>query len=630
MKKIWMRWTAALLAAWMIGAMAFGAAATGTLISVDPRDASFTVGETPPTLTVAAAPSQGGELSCQWYDGSGAAVAGATGLSFTPKITDGGTYSYYAVVTETVDGAAVATDSSRTATVTATRNAETPTITESPASASCTVGQTVTLKAAAKVSQGTLSYRWYCYTAESAVGGVTEIYTANGPTYTPPTDRASSVYYFCRVTNTDNTANGEKKASANSGTALVTVRNTGDAEAPLVFAQPQPQSVEVGGTASFSVGASVSDGGTLSWQWYRCADETGAAGEPMEGEDTATFVPDTSAEAEYWVYCVLTNRNDGVTGERTAEVRSDVVRLSVRRPDVPGAVWDGRPVDDFAGGTGGGNDPFVIRTGGQLALFAGRVNEGTADGLWFVLDEDVILNDETSKNLWTPAGNAGSPFTGHFDGRGHRITGLLTAADGELGGLFGLTSEAEIRNVQVEGRASGRTAGGIAAVTVDSVVENCLFSGTVSAGTAGGIVGSACGGAVANCLSLGLPAAGETAGYALTESSFRTAEALALLSRRAAAKAGLAAWGEDETGAPRLEPKLTEESALWGELAPQSGASGTNAIAQTSLYGEESGGGRSLWVDPAELAQLVRGLSVLMEEEDRVPYVFLDGAAALA
>ncbi|MBR6772619.1 MAG: hypothetical protein IKM29_04395 [Clostridia bacterium] len=628
------RSTAAVLIFGIIFSLLLPSFATGTLIISDPAGGSCSVGESAPMLSVSATAASGGVLSYQWYDSYGAAIPGATGSSFAPPSNTAGEFGYYVVVTESVDGTVVASDTSDIANVKVTRDAETPKITANPASASCTVGQTVTLYAKAEVATGSLSYRWFCYTSESAVGGATEIYTASSPSYSPPTDKASSVYYYCRITNTDTTANGETKVSVNSSTALVTVRNSGDAEAPVIYSQPSDLVCTIGDEAQISVGATVSDGGEISYQWYSCDDESGANPVLLEGCNTAYFRPDTARDASMYVYCVLTNTNDTVTGQQTVDTVSDTVLIEIRKPDIVGAVWDGGSSGRFAGGSGAYGDPFVIETAGQLGYFAELAAEDTLEGQYFVLGEDIILSDNTAENLWTPVGTPEIPFEGVFDGMGHSIVGLK-ADDADCAGLFGYVNSAEIRNLAAEGQVSGVSAGGIAGAAENSIIENSVFTGSVQGSVcAGGIAGTVFGGAVSNCVSVGTQVAGRVFGNALTSSSFDSADGFESLSRRARVKAGLALWSSDTYGNPILTTDISlgdDEDIIAGDLSPQAGISGSNAIAQMSVFGLAGESMNSLWVDPAEFASLVSMAQGYANENGGISvYVYLDGGNAVS
>lgn len=64
---------------------------------------------------------------------------------------------------------------------------------------------------------------------------------------------------------------------------------------------------------------------------------------------------------------------------------------------------------------------------------------------------------DTGNDVFKPIGDFDTPFTGHFDGEGHRITvNELGATEGniKLAGLWGFTSGAEIKNLNVDVYAS--------------------------------------------------------------------------------------------------------------------------------------------------------------------------------
>lgn len=91
---------------------------------------------------------------------------------------------------------------------------------------------------------------------------------------------------------------------------------------------------------------------------------------------------------------------------------------------------------------------FNIFTAQQLAGFAQIVNEGnTFQGKKINLCQEIFLNDESYKYVWTPiaayAGNDASDlnvFQGTFCGNGHAIYNMRTSANNH-GGLFGHIGE---------------------------------------------------------------------------------------------------------------------------------------------------------------------------------------------
>lgn len=103
--------------------------------------------------------------------------------------------------------------------------------------------------------------------------------------------------------------------------------------------------------------------------------------------------------------------------------------------DVP-AAWDGIAATGFAGGAGTENDPYIIKTAGQLAYMRDQINAGAAgfSSAHYRLDADIALNDISNAanwassapvNTWEAIGNKKeNAFTGTFDGNGHTIYGL--------------------------------------------------------------------------------------------------------------------------------------------------------------------------------------------------------------
>ena len=168
------------------------------------------------------------------------------------------------------------------------------------------------------------------------------------------------------------------------------------------------------------------------------------------------------------------------------------------------------------------DDIYILKTPEQMFGFAALVN-GTAkdkdgkkipsknfNGKTVELANDIDL----SNCPWTPIGFTDSiVFQGTFNGGGHRVKGLLVAANIRYAGLFGrLKGAGTVRNVQVEGSVdatytSGGTfyVGGIVGQLAGSgTVSNCLSKVDVTATSsnnavsAGGVVGDAVSGSKIN------------------------------------------------------------------------------------------------------------------------------------
>ena len=129
------------------------------------------------------------------------------------------------------------------------------------------------------------------------------------PTAKYKPDTSTPGTYELEVTATNRL--GESTASAKQSLTL-TVAAAVDAETPVFGGTLEDASYTTGGTATALDGtATVTDGGTVTYQWYKDDAE-------LSGETNATLTPDTSA-AEAAVYKVVaTNTNASATGSQTA------------------------------------------------------------------------------------------------------------------------------------------------------------------------------------------------------------------------------------------------------------------------------------------------------------------------
>ena len=131
-------------------------------------------------------------------------------------------------------------------------------------------------------------------------------------------------------------------------------------------------------------------------------------------------------------------------------------------------IWDGKSLTEPKKDAEGN---YVVNLASELAWLAAAVN-GTLDdtratvdpqtfkGKTFKLTQDINLDF----NEWTPIGNSTNKFQGTFDGQGHTIANLLITGNNSYVGLFGFTTEGEIKNLVVENaKVSGRLGVGVVA-----------------------------------------------------------------------------------------------------------------------------------------------------------------------
>ena len=184
-----------------------------------------------------------------------------------------------------------------------------------------------------------------------------------------------------------------------------------------------------------------------------------------------------------------------------------------------------------AAAKGTADDPYRISDAEALAGLAALVNAGSDDfkEKYITLTADVDL----AKKEWIPIGWMVAygnlrGFAGHFDGGGHRITGMLIStgeympkgADGNMDpngqrshctGLFGhLLPEGTIQNLYLEGSVTNKVDSGAAGLVswTDGYVYNCIVSCDVDASGEGrsyaGVIASLIGGGlVRNCVTYG-------------------------------------------------------------------------------------------------------------------------------
>ncbi len=124
-------------------------------------------------------------------------------------------------------------------------------------------------------------------------------------------------------------------AGANSSAFNVTIDTTLIAEKPTINAQPQSVSVDIGNETSLSVDAVVSDGGTLSYQWFE-DDSDDCSGGTEVGENSAVLPVPTQTPGTKYYYCRITNTKDG----DTASVTSAAAHVRVQSGEAGGITYD--------------------------------------------------------------------------------------------------------------------------------------------------------------------------------------------------------------------------------------------------------------------------------------------------
>ena len=110
-----------------------------------------------------------------------------------------------------------------------------------------------------------------------------------------------------------------------------------DAQKPEIFVQPQDTIYTHNANAdALMVWAEVSDGGTLSYQWYSNVDNNNYSGSPV-GTDASLFTPSTAQVGTMYYYVIVTNTIDdnGDNGVKVARDTSELAMITVNAVSLP-------------------------------------------------------------------------------------------------------------------------------------------------------------------------------------------------------------------------------------------------------------------------------------------------------
>lgn len=179
-------------------------------------------------------------------------------------------------------------------------------------------------------------------------------------------------------------------------------------------------------------------------------------------------------------------------------------------------VWDGSIASNYQKGSGLQNDPYVISDGSELAYFYNQLLTQNYDNTYFILSNDIILNDgifnydnvngmqyiknnttyyikQDTNEYYDNISRDGSPannlnefnslknFKGTFDGKSFTIYGLYMSdsSENELAlftNLEGNIKDLYIKNTLVSG---GNITSGLASKATNSMIKDVLFDGYV-------------------------------------------------------------------------------------------------------------------------------------------------------
>ena len=243
--------------------------------------------------------------------------------------------------------------------------------------------------------------------------------------------------------------------------------------------------------------------------WFNVMDEEN--GEKITGYTVEVKSGDTVCPADEggkyslyagkYTYTVSASGYETAKGEFTVTKTDLGVDVSMAKP----GAWDGTTEQPEQV-----NGVYQIANAKQLAWFAQKINAGGSRSLCAVLISDIVINDASTSNEWTPiqdgissygvAEEGRCEYTGTFDGKGHTVYGLTAP-------LFGNADKGSmIKNVTVTGTITGSTNVGAICKTTYGDIESCVSYATITVDgkRTGGIAGLVyAGGSITNCINYG-------------------------------------------------------------------------------------------------------------------------------
>ncbi|MGR7814019.1 PKD domain-containing protein [Lacinutrix undariae] len=265
-----------------------------------------------------------GPVSYQWFSNTsnsstgGTEISGATSSTYTPNIFNTvGTYFYYVELSFNISGCTNVTSS-----VTEVNVLDLPLVDVQAETSQTLCVSATPIDLEIEVSGGVsdFAYQWYSNGSNSTTGG-TEISGATNAIYTPSTNTAGTIYYYCVVYQP-----ASPSCSVVSAISEVIVN-----EAPAFVEQPSSQALCLGDTVSDLEMTYENGVGTATLQWYSNTANDTATGTEITGATNNIYSPDVSVTGTTYYYGIITFSEGGCT-----EIFSDIAEISVS--ETPGII----------------------------------------------------------------------------------------------------------------------------------------------------------------------------------------------------------------------------------------------------------------------------------------------------
>lgn len=141
----------------------------------------------------------------------------------------------------------------------------------------------------------------------------------------------------------------------------VKVNKLENAEKPVIKPLPEEIVVNEGAEETLTVEAEVSDGGTLSYQWYRNTENSNTGGTEIDGATERSYSVPTDVPGTFYYYVEITNTNSNAVNP-TSKITNDVATVIV----LPASGQGG--AGGSGGSGGGGSEPDESVSPGSTEL----------------------------------------------------------------------------------------------------------------------------------------------------------------------------------------------------------------------------------------------------------------------
>ena len=341
----------------------------------------------------------------------------------------------------------------------------TPTFVQQPQAARYVKDTTAEKLVVYASASGNINYQWY-RNSVSQIENAEPITGETSNTFTPPTDKAGTTYYFCRATNSENRQTTDSDIveikvypdptpTIRWETAIPELSEEDVAYLETKYSNGKLPDDAKGEDEKYhgyyyrqndanpamitAVAESPAEDGTMRYLWTR---QNGTSSNQASRE--AGCAPDTSiayGECIYLVQATYTLLGKPYCSP-TISVYVYVDEPEVTLPDT--ITWSG---------SGTATDPYLLEDAKDLEELRLLVNDGyTFSGKYLALNKDISL-DLKWKGIGNGDGYTSSDkgkslkvFSGTLDGRGH----TLTYAKGSKYPLFNYVREATVKNLTID------------------------------------------------------------------------------------------------------------------------------------------------------------------------------------